>query len=35
VRVHGLGADKLPSADGSALRVEFYYAPSPPPVATG
>src|ERR1700688_1024290 len=26
VRVHCLGADKLPSAGGSALRVEFYYA---------
>src|SRR5450631_60926 len=26
VRVHRLGADKLPSAGGSALRVEFYNA---------
>src|SRR5450631_4102003 len=26
VRFHCLGADKLPSAGGSALRVEFYYA---------
>ena len=26
VRIHRLGADKLPSADSSALRVEFYNA---------
>jgi hypothetical protein len=26
MRIHCLGADKLPATDGSALRVEFYYA---------
>jgi hypothetical protein len=26
VRVHSFGADELPSAGGSALRVKFYYA---------